>query len=202
MGACDIGGTYKAYDWKIGIEKIQEDAEAYYGHQEGYSGAANCVDFRYVGDFSEKYKTAKGRKEIEKYIEDRMSKLYKRDGEVMKIATEGYAIIKTKYIEQDVTESYVRYLYNIKKPSVLLERNSYGFGYKIIAEGTVSELKKKAHTRLRQITYRDDLYIIKKDKMYICTQDIKTQKNTTRRSDDKTLVLEIGKYRYYGWAPE
>lgn len=202
MGACDIGGTYKAYDWKIGIEEIQEQAEAYYGHQEGYSGAENCVDFRYVGDFSDKYKTAKGRKELDKYIDARMSTLYKREGEIIKIGIEGYAIIKTKYIERKVTDTYERYLYKVKRPSVLLEKSPYGFEYKIIAEGTVAELKEKAHNRLRQIKYSDDLYIVKKDKIYVCTKDVKTQKNTTRRSDAKTLVLEIGKYRYYGWAPE
>ena len=71
MGACEVSGSFKDIDWKIGIEKIQRRDEDYYGHQDGYSGATNCVSFGFGGNHPE----LKTNKQISAYIRKRMENL-------------------------------------------------------------------------------------------------------------------------------
>ena len=93
MGGVAVGGTFVNSDWRQGIQKIQEDAREYYGDRDGYSGAENSCCFKYAGDKSDLTK-----KQLEKFIEDRMDSMYNRDGEVIRIGTKGYRLIKTTYI--------------------------------------------------------------------------------------------------------
>lgn len=200
MGACEISGTFKAHDWKTGINRIQQEAEEYYGTQDGYSGAENSCSFRYVGDFSNKTKS-----QIKKYIKDRMENMYKRDGEVIKVATIGYTIATTKYQADDKIPGWYRYMeqYIDKHRPATLLIGAGDWRCKVLGSGTIAEMKALAHRQLRSINYMQNVYIVTKNKKFIqCSADAKNYKKTTRKTDDKHLVLEYNEYAYYGWAAE
>lgn len=207
MGACGIGGTFKAYDWKEGILRVQEEAKMEYGC-DAYNGAANNVSFSYAGDKSNltKAQLNKFRKELEE-------ECYKRSGYVYKIGVEGFRILTTKFIEKKINEGGLRWLMSqnqeklwfmqYKRPCILVTSDTNGNG-RCLGAGTIGELKVKAHELLRQCYYSKEMYIVRKNKdTYIdCRGDYKDQKKTSRKTDAKTLVLEIGKYEYFGIAPE
>lgn len=203
MGACGIGGTFKAYDWRDGIRRIKDEAEAEYGY-DSYNGAANNVDFSYGGD-----KSNLTARQLDKYIDDRMENLYKRSGEVIKVGSAGFNIITTEFIESDRRPAELDWVWNrvlpllkaAKRPAVLVACDGNG-NPKAYGAGTVSELKQKAHELLRSEYYRRYIYIVKKDKCICCKGKVKQQAKTSRKTDAKTLVIELGLYRYFGWAPE
>lgn len=207
MGACNGGGFFVDSDWRRGISIVQKEAEREHGVEDGYSGAANSCSFRYVGqklEFAKKTKTAE--KELYKYIDERMENhLGSGDGEIIKLDVEYYGIITTEIVEEIYTHFDSRYYLKLMKkgPAILIEPYDYdGSYYRIIAEGTVADLKKKAHAELRKSKYDKDLYIVGKTKTYLCTGKIKQQKATKRETDDKVLVLPFYKYVYYGWFRE
>lgn len=207
MGACGVGGTFKAYDWKEGIRRVQAEAEYEHG-SDYYNGAANNVEFSYAGDKSNLTKT-----QLNKFRKEIQEECYKRGGYVYKIGIEGYRIITTKFIEKNRNEGGLSWVMNknqekiwfmqYKRPCILVTTDKNGNGY-CIGAGTIGELKVKAHELLRQCYYSKDFYIVRKNKdTYIdCRGLYKGQKTTSRRTDDKTLVLEVGKYEYFGVAPE
>lgn len=200
MGSCGIQGKFVAYDWKHGIQIVQNEAEEEYGYNDGYSGAANCVNFHYAGDLSCQTKSF-----ITKYINNRMNNILdKREGEVILVGTQGYDIISTNYKEYPYCPTYfLPYLKNHKRPAVLLRRTENNDSVIVVGEGTIAEMKKLAHNQLRSCNYVNTLFdIIKKDKYICCSANIKRQKNTTKKTDDKYLVLERKEFIYYGWAPE
>ena len=94
MGACSVSGKFKDYNWEHGIRLIQEEAEAYYGHQDGYSGAENCCSFSFGGSCADMSK-----KDLDKFIDKRLDELYKGHGEVLKGKIVEYAIIETEIVE-------------------------------------------------------------------------------------------------------
>ena len=220
MGACSIGGSFYSTDWEKGIgcrfgrnretkkvefkefigmggiEAIKEEARLEYG-DDSYNGSASTCSFYYGGDYSKE-------KNIDKVIDEKMDRLGKRDGMVIKVETAGYIICTTDIVEMnyglDFDTRY--YLKSARKgPAVLLEPLGYG-RYRIVAEGTVADLKKDAHSMLRRNNYGTYYYIVGRSKTYYCTYKGKFQTKTTRKSDDKNLVLPVNKYRYFGWAAE
>lgn len=203
MGSCSCMGTYKSYDWKSGINKVQDEYEEEYGRQEGYSGGPNCVNFCYGGDASKMSKT-----ELNKYIQRRMDILNKRDGEILKIGTDGYDIITTIYKELKINNSFSKYLKGCKRPAILLKETPFeyfkqtGERFQVVESGTIAEMKNLAHTKLRSCYYITVFYIVTKSKVIECMGTVKKQAKTTRKTDEKTLVLERNIYRYFGWAPE
>ena len=207
MGACSVGGQFTAYDWKEGIQLVQQNAAYEYGN-DPYNGAENNVSFSYAGDISNLTKA-----QHKKYVDELFKGCSKCQGFVYKIGTEGFHIITTKFKE---TPKYVgelgwimtytqeqAWFKQYKRPCILVSANNNGYGY-CIAGGTISERKTKAHMLLRKNSYRQNFYIVRKGKdTYIdCGGNIKTQKNTRRKTDEKTLVLELNKYEYVGIAPE
>ena len=68
--------------------------------------------------------------------------------------------------------------------------------------GTLEEMKKAANLQLRHTNYAKPVYIVTKKKVYICWGDYKEVKTTTRRTDEKTYVMPMYEFRYYGWAAE
>lgn len=196
MGACNIEGTYVSTDWKTGIEEVQKAYTEEYGYQEGYSGGPNCVSFTYKGDFTSLPKLS-----LRKYIHKRMDVLGKREGEIVKIGNVGYSIRQAKIKDNGATPSFLqRYLYKVKKPSVLLKFSLNCFS--VIAEGSVRDMKALAREELRKAKYVGSYYIVKKDKYWKCIGEQKIQKRTQRKTNDKIMVLEMARYEYYGWAPE
>lgn len=222
MGACSVGGSFYSTDWRCGvgayfsrdretgkpvfkdltgmsgIDVLQEEASERYG-DDPYSGTIATCSFRYAGDLS-----AKKEKEVEKFIDDRMDKLYKRDGEVIRVATMGYIICTTDISEVKFGLPFDSryYLKQARKgPAILLEEQGQGY-YRIVEEGTIAELKKAAHECLRRHNYGTSYYIVGKSSAYFCTYKGKFQAKTTRKSDDKNLIMPIYKFRYYGWAAE
>jgi len=193
MGGINGGGKFQAYDWREGIRRIQEEADDYYGHQEGYSGAANSCSFSYVGDKSNLTK-----KELDKFIDERMDRLGNGDGEVIKVGLAGYSIIKTKieparYLNFD-TRTLLR---GVTRPAILVE---YKGNYpRKIAEGTQAELKKKADSLLRSCNYSYPYYLITKKESYICSGNVKNVKKTVQQTNEKQLVLPLYDFIYYGW---
>ncbi len=203
MGACGISGQFKAYDWREGIRRVQEEAQSEYGY-DPYNGEANNVSFSYGGD-----KSNLTQKQLSAYIDDRMESLYKREGEVIKVDSVGFTIFTTEFVESTTKPSEVSWAWNsvvpllkgAKRPAILIAFDGYGKP-KAYGAGTVAELKQKAHELLRSEFYRRYMYIVKKDKYICCKGKAKQQSKTTRKTDAKTLVVEQGLYRYYGWAPE
>ena len=88
-----------------------------------------------------------------------------------------------------------------KKPCILLTADGNG-RMQLVGGGTLSELKSQAHLLLRKCNYIKTYYIVRKDRYITCNGEIKKQAKTSRKTDDKTLVLELGKYAYLGVAPE
>ena len=206
MGACSGGGSYVDSNWHRGIELIQQEAEEEYGHREGYSGAPNSCNFRYIGEKFEFGKdTKKAKDEFNKFREMRMDNLSNGCGEVVAVGIEFYGIISTDIQEEQFVCFDSRYyLKSAKKgPAVLLKPYSVGNNrMQIVAEGTVADLKKIVHNELRKNKYCTDYYIVSKTKTYLCTGKIKQQKSTQRQTDDKVLVLPFYKFIYYGWYRE
>lgn len=206
MGACSGGGTFIDSSWRRGIEIIQEEAEREYGHREGYSGAPNSCNFFFAGEKPEFAKdTKKAKKDLNDFIDKHMDRLGTGEGEVISLGIEYYGIISTEITEEIWAGFDSRYyLKSAKKgPAVLLmpydRSNSH---LRIIAEGTVADLKKIVHKELRNKKYETNFYIVSKTKTYLCTGKIKQQKKTQRQTDDKVLVLPFYKFMYYGWYRE
>ena len=192
MGATWLQGKFKALDWRDGIDEIQRQADYKYGYNDGYSGAANTCNFVSKGGcYSMK------EKEIAEFIEQRKENLGDGMGEVLKDKVVEYAILTTEFEDVYTAPFDTRpCLLNMKKgPGVLVNPRGIPVG-----EGTVAELKKRAHNIMRQDNYRFNYYIVSKKKTYFCTYKAKYQRTTQRESDDKYLVLPVHEYIYYGWG--
>lgn len=206
MGACNISGKFEDIDWKIGIEKIQREAEAYYGHQEGYSGAENSVDFVYNGIHHE----LKTRKQISAYIEERLHNMNKRDGEIICVGIDSYKIITTKFAESKQATWHPATFYDSvtvkSRPATLVRIYNDGSSIEAIAAGTVADMKKKAHECLRKNMYRYnctyEIVCHRAKQILSCAADVKVVKATKKKTNDKYMVLPVYKYVYYGWAAE
>lgn len=202
MGACSGSGTFVSIDYNSGIREIQQADEEYYGSQDGYSGATNSCDFRYKGDYSDKFKS---NSEIRQFIEKRLESLSNGNGEIVCIGIDSYIIYTTRIAETDYAEFIDTgsvYKNRKKGPAVLIKYDP-SVKYPItVAEGTISELKKLVHTELRDCKYQYDYYIVGKTKLYYCSYNAKKQRTTQRKTDDKTLVLPVYEYLYYGWFRE
>ena len=205
MGACDIGGSFISYDWKSGIERIQEEASYEYGYQEGYSGAANCVGFSYLGDYRGKLKT---NKQIDRFIEDRLENhLYKRDGEVICVENAYVKVFTTQFTEHTGTENrmwrtYIGFSFTTH-PATVCTLNNWGRVDTLFA-GTISECKTFAHQYLRKNFYSPEVVIVcRRAKKLLQAYGKASQYKTTKRvTDDKHLVVPYYKFMYYGIAPE
>lgn len=196
MGACNGGGSFEAFDWREGIRNIQDEAESYYGHQEGYSGAANSCSFSYGGD-----KRGLTKKQLDKFIDERMENLGTGDGEVVKVDISGYGIIKTQVQPAGFLRFDTRELMRgLKRPAILIE--DAGYTQRKIAEGTQAELKRKVDSLLRSCNYSKTYYILTRKDSYICSGNIKNVKKTTQKTTEKQLVLPLYKFVYYGWYRE
>ena len=199
MGGVAIGGTFVNGDWRIGMKKIQDEAREYYGDRHGYSGAENSCCFQYAGDKSDLTK-----KQLEQFIEDRMDRMYNRDGEVIKIGTKGYRLIKTTFKEETMYSAlHYKDLFKGTSYTAFLMKESYRPGLlQKIKGGSFEDMKKAANMELRHTNYSEPLYIVTKKKIYMCWGDYKDVKTTTRRTDEKTYVMPMYEFRYYGWAAE
>ena len=202
MGGVAVGGTFVSGDWRQGIQKIQDEAREYYGDRDGYSGAENSCCFQYAGDKSDLTK-----KQLEKYIEDRMDRMYNRDGEIVRIGIKGYRLIKTTCKEETMySANHYKDLFKGSPFNAYLMEESYkpGLLQKMSGrnDGTLEEMKKAANLQLRHTNYAKPVYIVTKKKVYICWGDYKDVKTTTRRTDEKTYVMPMYEFRYYGWAAE
>lgn len=206
MGACNISGKFEDIDWKIGIEKIQREAEAYYGHQEGYNGAENSVDFCFKGNHPE----LKTTKQITSYIHERLKAMNKRDGEIICVGIDSYKIITTKFAESKQAAWHPAAFYDsvtVKSRSATLVRiYNDGSSIEAIAAGTVADMKKKAHECLRKNMYRYnctyEIVCHRAKQILSCDADVKIVKATKKKTNDKYMVLPVYKYVYYGWAAE
>lgn len=199
MSACEVSGTYTAYDWLTGIHEVQEVA-AYEHGTDYYNGAANNVDFKYVGD-----KSGLSQKEQSELEETWINKLGKKQGVVFKVKTEGYKVITTGFeaVENHPLAENVRvkeYLKKYKEPAVLIRWNLMQANY--VASGTIAEMKEKAHKMLCEHNFNICLYIVRRDgKVIVCTEEAKMYKTTTKKTNSKYLVLPVSTFRYVGWAP-
>ena len=199
MGGVPVGGSFISSDWSYGIQKIQDEAFAYYGDRDGYSGGANSCNFRYAGD-----KSNLSKKQIEKFIDDRMESMYNRDGEVIKVGTKGYRLIKTTFNEEIIyaPHHYKNLFKGTSYTALLMEESNRPGLLQKIKGGSFEEMKRAANMELRKINYDKPFYIVTKKKVYICSGEYKEVKTTTRRTDDKTYVMPLHEFRYYGWAVE
>lgn len=203
MGAAFVSGSFLGFenDWKEKISRIQDNAEEEYG-TDLYNGHENNVDFGFGGDKSKLSKS-----ELKKFELDLLQKLGKREGTVIRLAVEKYQIAKTAFVEMNeasakTTAKMVKQDVKFTKAAVLVVETDF-LEYKKIAEGTLAEMKKKAHEYMRETRYQEGpLTIVGKTKSYRVKPDIKYLKKTAKTTSATTQVLPIYLYRYYGWAPE
>ena len=219
MGACGIGGTYYSTHWKNGIgvcfrydrknnnkmtfagfteggiEAIQKQARQQYGDDE-YNGSASTCSFRYLGSWERE-------KNIDACIEKEMERIGKWEGCVVKARDYGYLICTTDIKETEFVNFDARaYLKKAKNgPAVLLQDLGDGRLH-IINENTVAHLKRYVNVLMRAEQYQKNYYIVSRTKVYSCTYNAKFQLKTTRRSDDKVLIVPVSEFRYFGWAAE
>lgn len=226
MGSCSVMGSYFCTDWRSGvgvhfrknretgkrelsyidveysgINGIIKHCDEQYG-DDPYNGTENTVSFYYKGDYRRAYKeyNKKGKSDYD-FIENRLDDLGKRDGEVIMIGDAGFLICTTDIVEVSYLDFDSRvYLKGAKGPAVLVA--PYYDSYKVIATGTVADMKKEAHKYLRNNNYNTEVYIIGRSKSFVAKAKAKFQEKTTRHSDDKNLVLPVHEYLYYGWAAE
>lgn len=86
---------------------------------------------------------------------------------------------KTGIEEVGATPSFLqKYLYKVKKPSVLLKFSLNCFT--VIAEGSVRDMKALACEELRKAKYVGSYYIVKKDKYWKCIGEQKNQKHNKK----------------------
>lgn len=209
MGACSGSGCFVSTDWKTGIREIQRDAEDMYGEQDGYSGAPNSCEFIYKGEYFELGKnTKKATEQLNAFIDSRLDCLGTGDGEVIKVGIDGYVIINTVFKEVFGYAPFDRYYFLQKmgrEPALLLKENPYKastMNFVIVEGGTISELKKSAHKLMRQEKYSCNYYILSKNHLYFCTKEEVKKEKTSRKTNEKYLVLPLYKFIYYGWYRE
>ena len=200
MGAVFGGGKFKAYNWREGICKVQEEDEARYGYE--YSGASNCCDFMYDGDKSKFTKT-----QLEEYKKNVQNTLESGSGVVIQIGIKGYELWTTEYKEMTFeTKTRKSYFhgrdfvgrFDSKCTAVLIDSED-----KIISAGTVTEMKNLAHTLLRKNNYSGRYYVVSRNsKCYRCRGVHKSVSKTTRKTTDSVLVLPVNEYMYMGWFRE
>lgn len=198
MGGCWGSGSYVSSDWKEGIKCVQKEAEHYYGIQDGYSGAPNSCSFTYLGDFVKKTS-----KELDSFIQSCMDKMGNGDGGVVRMGIQSYNIYSTCIEECECLPFDSKYvLKQLRKGPAALVSNKYNIGVNILKEGNITELKKYAHIILRDNKYAEKIYIVGRNKSYLCTYNLKEVKKTQRKTDDKYLVLPVYKFIYFGWFRE
>lgn len=176
MGACNIRVRARGMNINEAFKNAQEEAQAEYGHQEGYSGAINCCSLVKTiskGDYTE---------------EEILENTQKRD-------VWGYESInpigndmKTKSVVENFPQKGTRKwetVYNV------VDWN----GSIIISERSQTEAIKKARTYVEKNQDRIvEVVIAKKliEGKVICAQ-IRYKKSSKER---------IGEYIFIGWAPE
>lgn len=194
MGGCSIQHTFEHYDWRIGVEDLKREAEEYYGHQEGYSGAINscCISLH-----SPKC-TLKSIKQAYDYAETRLEFLPNGDGECVRLGLKGYTIIKPVIEPYPRTKNLNFEPENIDrhgKPAVLVSKSG-----SFVSNGTLSEMKETAKNLLIRGNFKNDYFIVTKSKVFKCTSEKKQVKTTKQQSNTNQVVLPRHTYVVYGWA--
>ena len=166
---------------------------------DSYSGDINTVNFHFAGSWANMTK-----QEIDKAVDAKLDYIAKRDGNVYRLGEAGKLCVKTKIEEATFCPFDSRaYLRTAKKgPAVLLESLKGSNWYRVVDEGTVTELRATANEMLRKAKYSTEYYIVGRGKNYIATYDAKYHKTTKRVSDDKVLVLPLYQFLYFGLAAE
>ena len=59
-----------------------------------------------------------------------------------------------------------------------------------------------AHRLLREGLYREEMYIVSRSGVLYCSGNCKKVAKTKRTTNDRTLVVPVYRFRYYGWAAE
>ena len=196
MGSVLVSGKFQAYDWQSGIKMLQEASRG--NHSDCYDMSIADVNFRYVGD-----KSFLSLGELEAF--KKSLHLNKYEGAVYKLSIKEYEVISTEYSSMAHHALYdnvhvKQALRNSKKPAVLVQWDE--MRAKFICDGTLPDLKNKAHNMLRDCNYSICLYIVRKSgEVITCSRSVKKYKSTSKVSNDRQLVLQLGVYGYTCWAP-
>ena len=190
MGKMWFKGTFRALNWKQGVEELKRKTER---TQNEFLDAINSCNFTSKGGcYSMKPD------EIEEFIEERKDKyLNIGQAEVLKNKVVEYAILTTDYQEVFTAPFDTRpcLLNMVEGPAVLVNTKGYPIG-----EGTITQLKKRVHNIMINENYEFNYYIVSKKKTYFCTYKARYQKTTLKESNNKYLVLPVHEYIYYGWG--
>lgn len=199
MGGHAGSGFYYNTNWKAGINKLQAEAEKYYGSQDGYSGGANSCSFVYMGEYPN-FKE----KDISNFIKKQLDLLSNGEGGVIQVGIHSYGVFSTSVTEVEYLPFDSKFILKrmTKGPAALVQCDKFSNKPYIVKEGTVVELKKKVHTFLRNNKYENNFYIVGKNKSFICTGQYKEVKKTKRITNDKIMVLPFYKFVYFGWYRE
>jgi hypothetical protein len=175
--------------------ELKAEATIEYGHQDGYSGQINsCGDIT----LHRPSKPLKTDKQLWDYVQDRMDDMGTGVGEVIDLGIVSYSIAKpvVKEFTGRLQIDFSQYR-SVKDPAILLHPNG-----RMIATGTLAELKEKAKRLVLQETFENDYYIVGKStkKVYVVTGEGKMVKTTTKKSDANCKVIPYHNYVVYGWA--
>ena len=143
--------------------------------------------------------------QVEKYINDRLDNMWKREGEVILTETLEYHVITPGY--RKVTYPNLEVLRKGNASPYIVASADGNGNYSVIFKGnTLKDCKEFAHKWLRQTKYSRDCIIAGRPSVthgenVLCTGEVKTYKKTTKKTDEKHLVLAYNNYRYFGIAP-
>lgn len=210
MGACEVMGSYCDYEYSHGINNIQAQLTEEYG-TDLYNGTASTVDFGFIGDFESVRKSYRfvGEKawrekllSENEFIKERMKNLSKRQGEIIRCEIREYHIFTTDIVTYHFPSMRMKEMRKgVKKPAVLIKEGRF-FNYVKLFEGTVADCKKMAHRLLREGLYREEMYIVSRSGVLYCSGNCKKVAKTKRTTNDRTLVVPVYRFRYYGVAAE
>ena len=198
MGAQFVTGVIEGFNWRDAWDKAYKESVEYLGNNP-YSGGINTLDYmRYEG------KAPFNENNAYEYVNKRCMGMSSREGSGWDLGIDKYAIINTIYELQSDDKEFQHMLIDCssmmgKGPSTLLVRDNIGRvrGYK----GTFSDLKAEGHIIARTSNYSNDVLIKNSSgNVYAVNGSVKWVKNTKRKTDKDTLVLEWHKFYFCGWC--
>lgn len=206
MGACDFTQIVVTNDIYSEIGKLCEECVRYIEDPQDipYSGGINTIDF--IRRYS---KTFEDENEMYDFIDTRLNKLEKREGEIVELGTEYYVkaysvfrdcLLKDfkarcRLSDRDLSSLHSKFK-GEKKYLLVDETGSFYSSYE-----TISEAKKYANFRMLNEKFKIDYYILSKSKVLLCTGvgDVYDKEPTSSKD---YLIIPYKKYLLFGWASE
>ena len=206
MGACEYVKEFVTDDIHKKIDEVVDSiTKHYYDIDElSYSGDINTIHFK-----REYFKSFKTKEEKDKYIEDRLRVLEKREGEIVDLGVEYFVKAYVDFKESDVkffknktniNNSYLEFLKSKfssdKKYLLVDETGSYYSSY-----STLEEAKSYVNNRILKEVFKTDYFILSKSCIIFCT-GVGDIYDKYINSGKGYLVIPYNRYLLIGLAAE